>query len=91
MFGRMGTMSNTLVIVDKPISRGIITLFAMNSMNQRRMKRSKRELIGAYFRACTKAEEREDFMDALACYEECFIDDVDPSTPGLPWQYLILK
>lgn len=91
MFGQMATMSIMLVVVDSSNSCGIMIQLAMNSMNQRRMKKSKKELIGAYFRACTKAEEREDFMDAMACYEECFIDDIDPSTPGLPWQYLILK
>lgn len=63
----------------------------MRSMNQRRMKKSKKELISTYFHACVKAEEKNNFMDAMACYEECFVDDIDPSTPGLPWQYLILK
>ena len=55
------------------------------------MKKSKKTLLSTYLYACTKAEQQQNFMNALACYEECFVDDIDPSTPGLAWQYLILK
>jgi len=60
-------------------------------MNKRRMDKIKKSLINTYYDALVKHEEESRVLDAMACYEELFVDAEDPSEPGVAWQFLILK
>lgn len=60
-------------------------------MNKRRMNKIKKSLISTYFDALVKHEEEDRVLDAMACYEEIYVDATDPTEPGVAWQFLILK
>ena len=53
------------------------------------MNKVKKSLISTYYDALVKHEEEDRVLDAMACYEEIYVDQMDPE--DAPWQFLILK